>query len=151
MSENDNELQTKPHTMQKDIKELQLKYDKLSKEVKELESNKAALGSDMKNIKAEFEGVNKSIEDILQKLNSISDKFSEVGTKAHEEKVRTHSIRDYFSNSLKKIAVGTLSAVYSVADKTIETTSSFKESLEDIAAEAQYANKKRRMPPLENS
>ncbi|MBC2579766.1 hypothetical protein HGI79_05480 [Clostridium sp. DJ247] len=48
-------------------------------------------------------------------------------------------------NPLRKLAVGTVSSVLTITDKTIKTAGGFKEGVEDIIAEAQYQRTKKRM------
>lgn len=151
MTDVNNNLETDSNKMQHDIDKLQSKYNKLNKEVEQLESNKTSIGSDLNQIHGEFEQINNSMEDILQKLNMLSEQYSHIGSEIDVKNVKIHSIKKFLSNSLKKMAVGTLCTVYAVADKTIEKTSCIRESLEDIAAEAQYANKKKKCPSTENS
>ena len=151
MSNVNDESQTDPQQMQKEIQDLNTKYDNLSKEVIQLESNKATLSADLKEIHGEFEQINQSIEEILLKLNKISDEYIEMGSEMDEENSISHHMKRFFNHPIRKIAVGTLSAIYTVADKTMEKTSNFKESLEDIVAEAQYSNKKKKMATVENS
>lgn len=146
-----NEMSTDSQKMQEQIQELQLKYEKLSQEVEQLENHKTNIGTDIKEIHGEFEQINKKIEMILEKLNGLSDEYDEMETDMDDEINITRSMKGFFTNPLRKIAVGTLSAVYAIADMTIEKTSSFKESLEDIVAEAQYSNKKRKFEPADNS
>lgn len=107
-------------------------------------------GSDLKQIQGEFEQTNKNIEEILQKLDKLPVESFEKGTEMDGKDSVTHSIRECFTNSLKKIAVATLSAFYAVADITIEKTSDIKEGFQDITAEAQYENKRRKCQPVEN-
>lgn len=148
---NKSHIQIEPDKMQSDINELQSKFDNLSKEVNYLEKSKTDLGSDLQKIHEEFEQINKNIEEILEKINKLSGEYCEIGTEMDEKKTKTHSMKNFFTNSFRKIAVGTLTTVYAVADKTMEKTSGFKESFEDVAAEAQYNHKKKRSPAAETS
>jgi len=151
MSDENNKVLTDPQKMQMDIEQLKLKYSKLDKDVKLLETCKIAQGSDLKQVHGEFEQTNKSIEEILQKLNNLSERYCEKGTERNDKNNVTHSMKNCLTNSLKNIAVGTLSVFYAVADKTVEKTSCIKEGFQDIAAEAQYENKKRRCQSVENN
>jgi len=151
MNDVDNNVETNPHKIQPDIEELESKYDKINKKVKELKGNSIVLDLDIKQIHVEFEQVNKNIEDILQNLNILSDKYIKIGTKPNEVDNKIHSMKIFFTSSIKKIAVGTLCAIYCVTDKTIEKASNFKQSFENISAEAQYINKKKRCPSVDNS
>ncbi len=143
MNNENNGLHTDPQKVPKDIDQLHSKYDNLSEKVKQLELNTTTIGADLKQI-------NTNIDEILLKLNKLSDKYEEIEQEKAEENPIARSMKKIFTNPLRKIAVGTLSAVYAVADKTIEETSNFRESLEDIVAEAQYLNKKKKIPPVQN-
>ena len=151
MSDVNNELQTNSNNMQQGFEELELKYSNLSKEIEKLESNKTSLGEELKQFHGEFEQINKSVEEILLKLNKLSVDYQGRKNNLGEAPSIMNSMKNLLTNPLRKIAVGTLSTVYAVTDRTMEKASSFRESLEDIVAEAQYANKKKKSPPIENS
>ncbi|MBC7958400.1 MAG: hypothetical protein H7X94_00910 [Vallitaleaceae bacterium] len=151
MSDENNELQSDPNKLHQDIEDLRLKYKTLSEDVTQLENNKATISTDIKQIHNEFEQINKNVGEILQKLSKLSDGFVENENKMEAENVPKKFMKNMFTNPLRKLAIGMLSAVYTVADKTIEKTSNVKESLEDIVAEAKYANKKSKMESAESS
>jgi len=151
MSDENYKVVTAPQKIQMDIEELNLKYGKLNKDVEQLKTCNTSQGSDLRQIQGEFEQTNKNIEEILQKLNKISDESIEKGAEMDSKNYVTHSIKECYKNFLKKIAVGTLSAFYTVADITIEKTSDIKEGFQYIAAEAQYENKRRKSQSVENN
>lgn len=150
MSDENCKVVTAPQKMQMGIEELNTKYCKLNEDIEQLKTCNTSQGSDLKKIQGEFEQTNKNIEEILQKLNELPDERFRKETKMDANNL-THSIKSCFTNSLKKVAIGTLSAFYAVADVTIEKTSNIKEGFQDIAAEAQYENKKRKCQPAENN
>jgi len=151
MSDINNELQTDSNKMQEEIQDLRLKYNNLSTELVELESNKTELGTDIKEIHVEFDQINKSVEEILLKLNKLTYENDGMENVINKGTPITITMKNFFARPLRNMAVGTLSAVYAVADKTMEKASGFRESLEDIVVEAQYANKKKKIAPVENS
>lgn len=144
MSDVNNELVAEPQKQATDIDQLYSKYDGLSKVVNQLENNKSTIVEDLKQI-------NTSIDEILLKLNKLSDEHEKAQNEVYEKHVIHDSMKKIFAHPLRKIAVSTLTAVYAVADSTIEKASNLRESLEDIVAEAQYSNKKKKMPPMENN
>lgn len=151
MSDENNELQEdlqKPH---EDIDDLQSKYHALHQAVSQLENKKTSINSDIQQIRNEFEQMNTSMGEILQKLTKLSDDFVLANEKPDQEYKMMNSIRKMFTNPIRKMAVGTLSTVYMMTDKTIERTSSMKENLEDLVAEAKYENQKKKMGSIENS
>ena len=150
MSDENSKVVTAPQKMQMEIEELNLKYGNLNKDVEQLKACNTSQNSDLKQIQGEFEQTNKNIGEILQKLNKLPDESFEKETEMDDKNCMTQSIKDGFTNSLKKIAIGTLSAVYAIADIAIEKTSDIKEEFQDIAAEAQYENKKRKCQPAED-
>ena len=62
------------------------------------------------------------------------------------DKVNRHSfsLRKMITKPMRKLAVGTMSAVFSAADYTSEKLSYAREGVEDMVAEAQYNSKRRR-------
>mgnify|MGYP001605464350 CR=1 FL=1 len=131
----DNKLRTDPHDLQQCVERLKSEYSKLSSEVEQLESDKTAQSLELSQINGQFKQINESIEKITHKLNENS--INHCVNKTIRDR------KNLITNSLKKIAVGTLSVVYAAADKTIEKASNLREGFEDIAAEAQYVNKKK--------
>ena len=150
MTEMNNDIQTEQDKMQKDIQQLSSKYDFLSQEVQQLEKSKASLGEDFKQIHGKFENINKSISEIISKIDKISGEYVFENEEVPKDKGRSFSMKKIFLNPFRRLAVGTLSAVYAVADKTMEKSSNMKENFEDIVAEAQYAHKKKKMDPVAN-
>lgn len=151
MANINNKSQMDQHKMHHDIEDLIGKYEELNKEVEDLKSNKASIEGELKEFHGEFEKINKSVEQILQKIDKLSGGKIEKEEEADEGKADVHSMKKMFKNPLRKFAVGTLSVVYAVVDKTVEKTFNIKESFEDIVAEAQYANKKKKMKTVEES
>ena len=137
-------------TVNKDnLKSLQEKYDKLSKEVKSLEDLRDGMKNSINTMHSSFDNINRNIEDILERLDRIT---VDSGTtrRTNDNMYRMNfSLRNLVGRPLRRLAVGTLSGIYIVADKAIEGAYSVKENAEDIFAEAQYESKKRRMHTAE--
>lgn len=127
-------------TIENRLKSLQEKYDNLSKEVQSL-----------KTICSSFEDINKNIADIRERLDRLA-LGSDTDTRTNFNRIRMNSsLKNLIGNPLRRLAVGTLSGMYTVADKTLESVYSIKENAEDIFAEAQYESKKKRMHTAEES
>ncbi|WP_010234187.1 hypothetical protein [Clostridium arbusti] len=127
-------------TIENRLKSLQEKYDNLSKEVQSL-----------KTICSSFEDINKNIADIRERLDRLV-LGSDTDTRTNFNRIRMNSsLKNLIGNPLRRLAVGTLSGMYTVADKALESVYSIKENAEDIFAEAQYESKKKRMHTAEES
>lgn len=123
--------------IQEELNDLKNKYSNLLKEMQVLENNKDNINSlkqDIKSIHDGFEQINKNVEQLNDKLNTIS-----------QESQMNNQMKKMMRNPLRRLMVGTVSSVMFVVDKAVETTSGIRENLEDIVAEAQYENKKKRM------
>lgn len=137
--------------IENDLKSLQEKYDNLSKEVQSLENMKNDMTESIKTMYLSFEDMNKNIRDILERLDRITvDQDTTMRTDLNIPRMN-FSLKNLIGRPLRKVAVGTLSGIYTVADKALESAYSVKENTEDIFAEAQYESKKRRMHTVEQS
>ncbi|AGK95948.1 hypothetical protein [Clostridium pasteurianum] len=128
-----------------DLKSLQEKYDNLSKEIQSLENMRVGMKESIETMHSSFGDINKNIGDILERLDRITvDSDTTRHTKDDIYRMN-FSLRNLVGRPLRKLAVGTLSGIYTVADKALESAYNAKENAEDIFAEAQYESKKRRM------
>lgn len=117
----------------KELMSLKTNYTNLIKEVHDLENgqeNIHDLRQDINSMLLQFNNINKNMEDITSKLDDMSELH--MGNKKN-------------TTSLKSITVSALSSILSIIDTTIEKTSGITEGLEDLFAEAQYENKRRRL------
>lgn len=133
------------------LKSLQEKYDNLSKEVQSLENMKNSMEESIKTMHSSFGDINKNIGDILERLDRIT---VDPDTTRHANVDRSRmnfSLRNLVGRPLRRLAVGTLSGIYTVADKALEGAYNVKENAEDIFAEAQYESKKRRIHTAEQN
>lgn len=142
------ELQKK---MQQELDSLQEKYSKMSEQIQDLQNDKFDLNNNMKTMNDSFQQVSKNVEDILFKLDNLQGIDKNLFDDDIVDRKMNISMKKTFLNPLRKLAVGTISSVLSVADKTTEVTCGFKEGLEDIVAEAQYQRKKRQMAAMDES
>ncbi|MCY6370255.1 hypothetical protein [Clostridium ganghwense] len=132
----------------KRIEALENNYNNLNNEISMLEKNRLEVNESLKSFDKNLEKINSNMESIMSKLENPP--LQTTNASANFSKGKT-SISIEMHNPFRKLAVGILSGIYTVVDKTIETTSTMRENLEDIAAEAQYNNKKRRMNSAEQS
>lgn len=128
------------------LRSLEEKYENLNREIKSLEGIKVNMEESIKTMHSDFENINKNIGSILEKLDNTNFN-SEDGRRDHSR--RSHSLKSLIGSPLRKLAVGTLTGIYTVADKAIEGVYDIKENTEDIFAEAQYKSKKRKVNAAE--
>lgn len=145
-----NTLSDKNNNLHEDnLKSLQDKYDKLSNEIKSMESAKNNMEEDIKTLHKDFENINNNLGNILDKLDNINNNSSTGNY--HNTSKRNGLLKTLIGKPLRKLAVGTLSGIYIVADRVVESAYDVKENAEDIFAEAQYKSKKRRMDTAEEN
>lgn len=133
-----------------EIHDLEERYSFLINEVKELEDSKKNLKESMQTVQENFQEINTNISTIMKRLDKLAEVSSKVNEDAEDALNRDReSVSSIISKPFRKLAVGTVSVIYAVTDKAIEGAASIKEGFEDIVAEAQYENKKRRMRTIE--
>lgn len=138
--------------MESEIHELEERYSFLMKEVKELEESRNSMKENMNSVQASFEQINHNILDIMKRLDALSGVCENIKNEAKDDFFnKRESMGSILTKPLRKLAVGTVSFFYTVADITMEGTANLKEGFEDIVAEAQYQNKKRRMKTTEQN
>jgi hypothetical protein len=126
------------------LKLLQEKCDNLNKEVQSLENMRTNMEESIKTMHSEFENINKNIGSILVRLDGIKiDSDHNSNDNINPTRIK-FSVKKLIGRPLRRLAVGTLSGIYIVADKALESAYDVKENAEDIFAEAQYRSKKRR-------
>lgn len=122
MSEDIDKIQQLENNVAKQIDEINHKYDMLYKQVEKLSSN---------------------VEAILNKIEAAPQIEKE-----KPQKIK-RSIKKSIGLALRKLAVGTVTVVLDIKDRTAEGVASFKEELEDIVAEAHYNSRRKRMVMVE--
>jgi len=146
MTENIDKLEQVKIQLQGEIDTLEERYSSLSKGIKSLESSKNLIKDSMKSVQDKFKETNKNIKDILERLDKLNtDVEKNMEEKPQDNEKHGMFFQNVFRNPIRKLAIGTMSAVYVIADKTVEGTSGIKESLDDIVTEAKCKNEKRRM------
>ncbi|PAB60378.1 hypothetical protein [Anaeromicrobium sediminis] len=129
-------LEINQEKIYEELKTLKDQYTSLVKEVQALDNNEKSINSLRQSIDSlfhEFNEVNKNMEDITNILNEMSE---------------TNNLNTENNNrplDIRGMTVKTLSSILSVVDNTMEKTSGFGEGLEDLIAEAQYENKRKRL------
>ena len=140
-SEQVNEQQLKK--MQEDLKDMQTKYTGLVNDMKGLKAGQAGMQENITVLNGHYEKISGNMEMIMCKLDSISEDAQKnmMGKMMRQKQgVMSRMIK----NPLRKLAVGTIGTLMSMGDYAAEKASNAKEGLEDIVAEANYNNKKRR-------
>jgi len=137
--------------LQQEINDLKQKYDTLLKDVKCLEDSKNNMKVTVENSYEVVQNVSKNVENVMNELNNLKKEYenSTSNNMVNEHKMN-FSMKNMFTNPLRKIAVGTIQSAFLMIDKTMEGMSNAKEGFEDIVAEAQYQNKKKHMETTDN-
>jgi chromosome segregation ATPase len=150
IDKSEQELNNFKNAIESEIRELEERYSFLTKEVKDLEESKTVMKESMESVQDNFEQINQNISDIMKKLDMLAGTCENIN---HINKDdfgdERESIGSIITKPLRRLAVGTVSFLYSITDATLEGASNIKEGFEDIVAEAQYENKKRRMRTAE--
>lgn len=133
-----NEIQKK---YEQEIKDLNSKYEMLSKEVEKLIKNEESLRTSVNTIYNSFEKLNQNVEMILSKMDSLQNANFE----QQQGPKMDLNIGRKLGRGLRRLTVGTVGFVLGVRDRTAETVANFKEGFEDIVAEAQYNNRKKKL------
>jgi DNA repair exonuclease SbcCD ATPase subunit len=150
MTENVDKLEQVKIQLQGEIDTLEERYAELNKGIESLENSKNYIKDSMKAVQDEFKETNENIKDILDRLDKLNTDIEQNMEEKPEENVKQGMFfQNVFKTPIRKLAVGTMSAVYALADKTAEGTSGIKDGLDDIVTEAKSKNEKRRMSPYE--
>ncbi|AOY74516.1 hypothetical protein [Clostridium formicaceticum] len=139
--------------LEKELKEIKNQYTLLAQELENVKKNDKKINSlqeSMQSMQEEFEDINETLQEISQMsktMQDITDKLNNLTANQQKRKGMGMMPR----NAFRKGIVRTLSSALTVVDMTVEKMSMAKEGIEDIVAEAQYENKKRRMDPRMSS
>jgi chromosome segregation ATPase len=131
--------------MQKQILALEAKYNQLMQSVTKLEKEQSSLSQNINTMYASFDNMNRNVESIMEKVNKLCEnqEMSMMGKVFNKN--RGFSLMNMVGSGARKVAVGVVTSALMVTDAVTETVSGVKEGFEDIVAEAQYMNQKRRM------
>jgi predicted nuclease with TOPRIM domain len=131
--------------MQEKILALEAKYSQLLQSVTKLEKEQSSLAQNINTMYASFDNMNRNVENIMEKVNKLcaNQEMSMMGRMF--DKHRGVSLTRMVGSGARKVAVGAVTTALMVSDAVTETVAGVKEGFEDIVAEAQYMNQKRRM------
>ncbi|WP_446899192.1 hypothetical protein ACSVC9_04660 [Clostridium sp. LBM24168] len=132
--------------MQQKLEALEQKYSQISTQMQKMQDDKSDLKNSIKTMNDRFKQVNKNVEDILAKLDSIGD-----NNRGTDDEKTDFSAGKTFFNPLRKLTVGAVGSVLAVIDKTTELACGAKEGFEDIVAEAQYQRKRKRKVSMDEA
>ena len=151
MEETINETQQFQKKIQEQLDEYKTRFDQLGSEIQILKSSKSNFEENIKMINGNLQEVSKNVENIINRIDELSNKSDVFFEKSIADKIINFSIKKIVKFPLRKIAVGTISSIFTIVDKTMEATSTVREGFEDIVAEAHCEMQKKRMPSVEES
>lgn len=127
----------------KEINELKQKYESIIQRLDSIEKENTHREHSIKRIENSFEVINNNMKELMGKIDlMIEDKET---NKMFNNVARSgFSLMNMIKRPIRRLTVGTMSTLFTIADYASEKTACAKESLEDIVAEAQYESKKRR-------
>ncbi len=126
-----------------EINDLKKKYEAVMKKIDAIEKESKETANSINRIENSVGTMNNNFEELMKKLDfMVEDRESN----RMFGKVNRHSfsLKKMITKPMRKLAVGTMSAVFSAADYTSEKLSYAREGVEDMVAEAQYNSKRRR-------
>ncbi|PAB60383.1 hypothetical protein [Anaeromicrobium sediminis] len=129
--------------IQEELNEIKVQYSSLSKEINAIQNNEKAIN----DLKQRVETINKGLEQLNKNIQEISGKLNRMPN-MHKTIMRKKGM---IRRAFRRGAIKTVEAFFCVADATAEKACCIKEGVEDIVAEAQYENQKRRMNLNENN
>lgn len=153
MEETINETEQFRKKIQEQFDEYKTKFDQLGSEIQILKSSKSNFEENIKMINGNLQEVSKNVENIINRIDELSNKSDVFFEKSIADKIINFSIKKIVKLKfpLRKIAVRTISSIFTIVDKTMEATSTVREGFEDIVAEAHCEMQKKRMPSVEES
>jgi len=146
MDDQNKSVSNEKHNIENELNELKNQYNSLIKEFKMLKENDVKINKLKENMtisQQEFSQMNQTLQEITNKLNCISDENRQKKAMRNRGSMMG-MMGGMMGGMLRKTAVMTIGTVMKVADVTMRTVSMAKEGIEDIVAEAQYENTKKR-------
>ena len=132
----------KSEEIYQEINELKKQYESLIQRFDNLEKENTQKDNN-------FASVNNSLKELMGKIDSIIEEKET--TKMFNVGKRDFSFMNIITTPMRKATVGTMRAVLSMTDFASEKVAHAREGLEDIVAEAQYENQKRRPSMMPNT
>jgi hypothetical protein len=137
----------KSEQINQEVSELKQKYDSLIQKVAAIEKQNTHRGHSIKQTENNFEVINNNLRELVKKIDlMVEDK--ETNKMSNKIRKNNFSLMNMIKTPIKRIAISTMRTLFTMADYASEKASSTRESLEDIAAEAQYESKKKRQPMM---
>ncbi len=126
-----------------EINDLKKKYETVMKKVEAIEKESRETAKSINRIENSVGTMNNNFEELMKKLDSVvEDRESD---KMFDNTKRSgFSLKKMITKPMRKLAVGTISTMFTLADYTSEKFSYAREGVEDMIAEAQYNSKKRK-------
>lgn len=124
-----------------EINELKKQYESLIQRFDNLEKDNTQKENN-------FSDVNNTLKELMGKIDSIIEEKET--NKMFNTKRSDFSLMNMITTPMRKATIGTMRAVLSMTDFASEKVAHAREGLEDIVAEAQYENQKRRSSMMPN-
>lgn len=125
----------KSEEIYQEINELKKQYESLIQRFDNLEKDNTQKENN-------FSDVNNTLKELMGKIDSIIEEKET--NKMFNTKRSDFSLMNMITTPMRKATIGTMRAVLSMTDFASEKVAHAREGLEDIVAEAQYENQKRR-------
>jgi predicted nuclease with TOPRIM domain len=138
--------------LNKEVNELKGKYESLMEKLVNIEKESANKENNIKQMENNFEVINNNIKELMNKIDSMVED-REASKMFNNFRMNNSSFMNMIRMPMRKATISTMRTIFSLADYASEKMAYAREGLEDIVAEAQYENKKRRstMMPSEQS
>lgn len=132
-----------------EIIDLKQKYETIIKRLDVIEKESTETENSIKKIENNFSLMNNNFKELMGKIDTIIED-KEVNKMFNNVKRGSFSLMGMISRPMRRLAVGTMRSMFSVADFASEKVSYAREGVEDMVAEAQYESKKRRSNMMPN-
>lgn len=143
------EQNTNNTDLEKRLKTLESKFSDLRTEISNLEKNRLEVNNSLKSMENNFSELNKNVESVLSKINDLPKES--LNSDEDKKECKAKAFFKKRPRPFRRLAINLLSGIYYITDKTVETTSGIRENFEDIIAEAQYEQQKRRMQVVKDT
>ncbi|OOM78939.1 hypothetical protein [Clostridium sp. BL-8] len=136
--------------LNQEINGLKGKYDSLLQKLDSIEKENAQKENNIKQMENNFTVINNNLKELMEKIDSVIEEKETTKMFSNTRK-NNFSFMNMVASPMRKATVGTMRAVFSMTDYASEKVAHAREGLEDIVAEAQYENKKRRSTMMTNA
>lgn len=150
MEGSENDIKKLEDKMLKELHELNERYNHLNDEIETLKSNKNDINNSINSMNDSLLQVSRNVESIVSRIDTLAQTSANASiSKNINGKNVDISMKVMVGMPLRKLAVGTISSIFTIVDKAVETTACIREELEDIVAEAHYNKQKRQLSSIE--